>query len=134
MSANLFKAQGDVISVRCLVCNAKQNAGSNCIASRVELADGFLDRLKGLLGRTSLAQGEGILLSPCSSIHCFGMKFPIDVIFLDRNYYIVDLKGDMQPGSHASCRKARFVLELKAGEIEKHDLQIGQQLEFKQIG
>lgn len=117
-----------------LICLINRGLQVCTIGTRVELADGFFSRFKGLLGRTGLQEGEGILLSPCSSIHCFGMKFPIDVIFLDRNYNVVDLKRNMQPGSHASCRKARFVLELKAGEIEKHKLQIGQQLEFKQIG
>ncbi|NMC27672.1 MAG: DUF192 domain-containing protein [Syntrophomonadaceae bacterium] len=116
-----------------LICEIKQGLRVGTIGSRVELANGFFTRFRGLLGRTGLAEGEGMLLSPCSSIHCFGMKFPIDVIFLDHNYYIVDLERDMQPGSHASCRKARFVLELKAGEIEKHNLQIGQQLEFSPI-
>jgi len=114
-----------------LDCKVSVGEDKISIGSRIKLADGFLVRLKGLLGRRGLSEGEGMLLSPCSSIHCFGMKFPIDVIFLDRNYNIVDLKRDMRPGSHASCKKARYVLELKAGEIEKHNLQIGQQLEFK---
>ncbi|MEQ8235609.1 MAG: DUF192 domain-containing protein [Syntrophomonadaceae bacterium] len=120
--------------MKLLECKVSEGEPKIFVSSRVELANGFFTRLKGLLGRTGLAEGEGILLSPCSSIHCFGMKFPIDVIFLDRNYNIIDLKRDMRPGSHASCGKARFVLELKAGEIEKNELQIGQQLEFKQIG
>lgn len=111
-------------------CKVNRGDQTDFIGSRIELADRFIPRLKGLLGRGGLAEGEGMFLSPCSSIHCFGMKFPIDVIFLDRNYQVVGIRENMLPGSRASNSKARHVLELKAGEVERHSLKIGEQLEF----
>jgi len=98
------------------------------IAERIGLASGFFPRLRGLLGRKSLDEGEGLLLSPCSSIHCFGMRFPIDAIFLDKQYRVVAVHPDMKPGAMASHRQARYVLELKAGEAERHNLEVGEQL------
>lgn len=99
------------------------------IADQVELGKRFLRRLRGLLGRKSLAEGEGLLLSPCSSIHCFGMRFPIDAIFLDKQYRVVAVHPDMKPGAMASHRQARYVLELKAGDAERHGIEIGEQLQ-----
>jgi len=101
---------------------------SAVIGDNIEMADNFFSRLKGLLGRSGLYESEGLLLSPCSSIHCFGMRFPIDAIFLDKQYRVVAIHPNMKPGAMASHRQARYVLELKAGEAERHNLEVGEQL------
>ncbi|MEA4925957.1 MAG: DUF192 domain-containing protein [Syntrophomonadaceae bacterium] len=98
------------------------------IGSRIELARGFFSRLRGLLGRKGLDDGAGLLLSPCSSIHCWGMRFPIDAVFLDKEYQVVAIYPDMKPGSVASHRQARHVLELKAGAARQYDLETGDTL------
>ncbi len=101
------------------------------IAERIEVANGFFTRFKGLLGRKGLQEGEGLLLSPCSSIHCFGMQFPIDTVFLDKKYKVVDVCANLNPGSMASHHQARYVLELKAGEAERNKIEIGEQLSVR---
>lgn len=104
---------------------------SEPIGNQIEIADKFWPRFRGLLGRSGLNEGEGILLSPCSSIHCLGMKFSIDAIFLDKEYRVVAIHANMKPRAMASERKARHVLELKAGEAAKHNIQIGEQLRIE---
>jgi len=111
-----------------LCCQVFHADAKELIAERIEVAKGFFTRLRGLLGRKSLDKGEGLLLSPCSSIHCFGMRFAIDAIFLDSQYRVVNVHPDMQPGSMASHRQARYVLELKAGAAERNKIEIGEQL------
>ena len=101
------------------------------IGDRIETADSFWTRFRGLLGRSGLEEGEGLIISPCSSIHCFGMKFAIDAIFLDKDYRVVAVYPDMKPGAMASNRKARYVLELKAGEAARHNVQVGEQLRIE---
>lgn len=98
------------------------------IGTRIEVADKFWPRLCGLLGRKHLEAGEGLLLSRCSSIHCMGMRFAIDAIFLDRCYRVVDVRTHLQPGSIASHRHAHYVLELKAGEAQRNRIEIGESL------
>jgi len=56
------------------------------------------------------------------------MKFPIDAIFLDKDYRVVSIHPNMRPGAIASNRQARHVLELKAGEAVRHNIQVGEQL------
>lgn len=106
---------------------AKSGSPSN-IGDRIVVADSFWSRFRGLLGRSDLDEGEGLLISPCWSIHCFGMKFAIDAIFLDKDFRVVSIHPNMKPGAMASNRKARCVLELKAGEAARHNIQVGEPL------
>ena len=71
--------------------------------------------MRGLLGRSELRATEGILLRPASSIHTVGMKFAIDVVFLDRDLRVIRVAPEVPPWRAASCRRARVVLELAAG-------------------
>jgi hypothetical protein len=59
-------------------------ARTGAVVASAELADRSPERRRGLLGRDSLPPGRGLLLRPCGSVHTFGMRFPIDVVFLDR--------------------------------------------------
>ena len=112
-------------------CQIAQESQTKVIGNRIMVADGFLSRFKGLLGRTGLDEGEGLLISPCWSIHCIGMRFAIDAIFLDKQYRVVAIYPDLKPGAMASNRKARYVLELKAGEAARHDIQVGELLRIE---
>lgn len=106
------------------------NASKNIVlADKVIVANTFSLRLKGLLGRKSLEAGEGLLLYPCSSIHCFGMKFPIDAIFLDKDKKVLALYHWLEPGQTAKATRAKYVLELVAGS-SCFDVEIGDILEF----
>lgn len=109
-------------------CSAVTSHGLTSLGDRIETANSFWTRFRGLLGRSGLEEGEGLLISPCWSIHCIGMKFAIDVIFLDRNYQVISVYPNLKPGAMASNRKARYVLELKAGEVARHNIQVGEQL------
>jgi uncharacterized membrane protein (UPF0127 family) len=81
-----------------------------------------LRRMRGLLGRGSLPRGEGILLRPAASIHTFFMRFPIDVVFLDRELVVVGIDRDLRPWRASARKRAHSVLELAAGECERHGL------------
>lgn len=109
-------------------CQFYHDDARGLISNKIEVARGFFSRLRGLLGRKGLDKDEGLLLVPCSSIHCFGMRFSIDAIFLDKHYRVVAIHADMKPGTMASHRNARYVLELKAGEAKRHNIDTGEQL------
>lgn len=92
------------------------------------LADSFLTRLRGLLGRRELPPDEGLLINPCSSIHTWFMRFPIDVVFLDRDLRVVRLAADVRPWRLRWGRGARQVLELAAGEAAERRIEVGDRL------
>ncbi|HZC28919.1 MAG TPA: DUF192 domain-containing protein [Gaiellaceae bacterium] len=95
------------------------------VCERCVLADTALARMRGLLGRKMLPPGEGILLRPASSVHTAFMRFPIDVVFLDRENRIVRIAENVRPWRTAAARKARTVVELAAGQAERRGLQLG---------
>lgn len=99
------------------------------LARRCEVARTFLSRGRGLLGRSSLPEGSGLLIEPCSSIHMLFMRFPIDAIFVDRQGQVVALYPSLPPWQlYAGHRRARYVLELPAGVIAATQTAIGDQI------
>jgi uncharacterized membrane protein (UPF0127 family) len=98
------------------------------VCARAEVADSVFKRLRGLLGRASLAPGEGMLFRGESSIHSAFMRFRFDAVFLDRELRVVGLAEDIPPWRVRAARGARNILELGTGEISRTGLAIGDQL------
>ena len=89
------------------------------LGTRIGLADGWLGRLRGMLARPAPTSGEGLLLTPCRSVHMYGMRFPLDIVFLDANRAIVAAYRSLPPGSRTGWhRDAVHALELPAGTLE----------------
>ena len=84
-----------------------------------------LTRMRGLLGRRSLARGEGILLQPAGSIHTFFMRFAIEVVFRPAVLGVLGFFPPAPPWRTAAVRKARAVLELGAGEAARVGMRPG---------
>jgi len=99
---------------------------------KIELADNFLKRLRGLMFRRRLEAGNGLLLAPCNSVHMLFMRFAIDVIYLDENFCIKKIVRDLTPWLGISfCFGAWGALELPSGEAERLKLVIGQKFQRK---
>jgi uncharacterized membrane protein (UPF0127 family) len=97
------------------------------IAEFIEPAETFFTRLKGLMFREELSNDGGLYLHPCKSIHTFFMKFPIDVLYLDKEWKIVGMEEQLEPGKMGGHFKGvASVIELASGSIEKNDIQEGQ--------
>lgn len=92
----------------------------------IEVADNFLKRLRGLMGRKKLPQGHGLLIVPCNSVHMLFMKFPIDVIYVDENFVIKKIVKNLPTWSGLSiCFGANAAFEFSAGEAKHLNLQVG---------
>jgi uncharacterized membrane protein (UPF0127 family) len=85
------------------------------VCARCALAVRPWQRMKGLLGRASLAPGEGMLFRPAGSIHMAFMRFPIDAVFCDRDLVVLDVERDLLPWRVASRKGSKVVIELAAG-------------------
>jgi len=94
-----------------------------------ELAETFWARLRGLMGRSTLGEGEGLVLKGDSSIHSFFMRFPIDVVYADRAGCVVRLDLAMPPNRVGPLvRQAAYILELPVGVIQATGTSVGDQL------
>jgi len=80
------------------------------------VATGFRSRLRGLAWRHRSQAGPGLLIPRCSSVHTFGMRFELDVYFLDRGGRVLSVRRRVPPRRFLCCRGASAVLELPAGE------------------
>jgi len=103
------------------------NIGRNReLGTRVGLADGWLARLRGMLARPAPRSGEGLLLTPCRSVHMYGMRFSLDIAFLDAEGAVVATYRSLSPGSRTRWhRNAVHALELPAGTLDDSGTAIG---------
>lgn len=98
------------------------------LVQNLQVADTFWSRLKGLLGTASFPAGQGLLITPCRSIHMFGMRYAIDVVFLDRDFKVLKILHSLPPMATARCPGSRHVLELPGGTLAKIALSLSDQL------
>lgn len=101
------------------------------ILDDLQIADTFFARFRGLMGRPSIPENMGLMIAPCNSVHCFFMKFPIDVIFLDKEDRVVHISENMKPGSISPIvRKSYSVIEANATVFQKN-IKIGDNVKIQ---
>ncbi|MFJ7409813.1 DUF192 domain-containing protein [Streptomyces sp. NPDC098077] len=98
----------------------------------LRIAASYRARTKGLLGRDGI---EGaMMLTPCGSVHTFRMRFPIDVVYLDRKFTVLAVRT-MKPGRLGLPRlRARHVVEAEAGAMERWGVRPGMRVELRATG
>jgi len=101
------------------------------LADVVQIAGNFMTRLKGLIGRTGLESDEAFIIQPCKAVHTCFMSFPIDVIFLNNESYILSTMENMQPYSFSPIvTGSHMVIELPAGRLAATLTGVGHQLKL----
>lgn len=100
------------------------------VAKVADLANTSAKRRKGLLGRNALPDGHALWIVPCESVHTCFMKFPIDLVYLDRKHRVRKVARAVPPWRFSICLRAHSVLELPARTIARTNTQPGDQLEF----
>jgi uncharacterized protein len=101
-------------------------AGNRTIVERVRIADTHWTRLKGLLGTHGLDPNSGLWIVPCRQVHMFGMRYAIDVVFLDHDRAIVGLVPELKPWRVSpKISTAHSAIELPAGTIARCGLALG---------
>jgi uncharacterized membrane protein (UPF0127 family) len=101
------------------------------LAEDAVAADTVFSRLKGLLGRKAFIKGEALIITPCNSIHTFFMRFPIDVLFVDKNNKIVKVLAQLSPFRFSKLYwKSKTVVELPSGKINSTQTQYGDSLQL----
>ena len=95
------------------------------ICERCEIPESAFGRARGLLGRDGLDPGAGMLIDRAGSVHMFFMRFPIDVVFLDRDWRVVGLRHGLRPWRMAAARRAVAALELPAGTAAAAGIEAG---------
>lgn len=100
----------------------------DCLIPKANLTSTVFERMRGLLGSPQLKSGEALLIKPCSSVHTIGMKYPIDLAFMDKDWTIIKTVKNLKPWRMAACPAAHMVLELLSGSLDRLQLTHGLQL------
>jgi uncharacterized protein len=104
------------------------------LAQRTRVADSFVSRFCGLLFSPPLQNGEGLLIVPCNSIHMFGMKFALDVVFFNKDWSVVGIVEGIKPGQLSKMyRDAHSCVELPCGAIAESETQVGDKFEVLDV-
>lgn len=98
------------------------------LGDSVDVADSSETRRRGLLKHTGLRTGQGLWIVPCEGVHTFGMKFDIDVVFLNKKRKVLKIRKAMPKRRLALCLRAHSVVELPAGTLESSGTLPGDQL------
>ena len=101
------------------------------VAVQAAVADSWWSRLRGLIGRPEIKDGEGLLLSPCKAVHMYGVTYPIDVAFVDEHGVVVALYRELMPGARSRWHgRARCAVELPAGTLAATGTEVGDVLDW----
>jgi len=102
-------------------------------ARHVEYAENWRTRMRGLLGRTALGDDAAMLIRRCGAVHTIGMKFAIDLVFIDKVNRIVKIKKNVRPGHFCVWGgwHAAHVIESESAKLNLSKLKIGDTLEMQ---
>jgi uncharacterized membrane protein (UPF0127 family) len=107
------------------------NNSGRVLVGNLTVADSIFSRMKGLLGKKELSQGEGLWIRPCKGVHTFGMKFAIDVIILNRQQCVIAIKHELKPNRMTTIYPgAATVLELPVASARDAQLSVGDVINF----
>ena len=104
------------------------------LADAAEMADSGAKRRIGLLKHERLAPGEGLWIVPCESVHTFFMKFPIDLVYLDRKLKVRKVRAAVPAWRLSLCWSAHSVLELPAGMAARTGTAVGDVVAINKLG
>lgn len=129
--ANPYLNRHPIAALEGSVC-LRNRTRDSLLASQVTIANTYFPRLIGLLGKGPdwASADRGLWIIPCHGVHMLGMRFAIDVIFLDRSRTVVHLHENLRPWRVSRViRNARSVLELPVKTIATSHTQIGDEIE-----
>jgi uncharacterized membrane protein (UPF0127 family) len=104
------------------------------LAESLASAHDSQSRRKGWLGLARAPRNEAIWILPCEAIHCFFMHFPIDVVFLDRELRVLQVRRSVKPWRMAVCLKAYSVMEFAAGVVDTTGTVAGDKIVLQRTG
>jgi len=117
-------------NLRVLVRNQTRDT---ILGASVDVADTSEKRRTGLLKHAKLEPGDGLWIVPCESVHTFFMKFPIDLVYVDKRKKVRKVRSAVPAWRLSACLSAHSVVELPAGTVEQSKTQVGDELVFDRI-
>jgi uncharacterized protein len=118
---------------RASLARVRRGTDGAVVCEWCEIPESSFGRMRGLLGRSGLEPGTGMLIDAAPSVHMFFMRFPIDVVFLDRDRTVLRIVHGLRPWRVAGARRAVAALELPAGGAAEAGLKEGDVLALEEL-
>jgi len=109
-----------------------EEGAGRCLVPKVWRAASAWEKMRGLLGRPPLADGEGLLIESCAMVHTFGMHYRLDLAFLDAQGRVCKLVAGLPPARCTGSLGAGATLELAPGALDQLRLKVGDRLCWKE--
>jgi uncharacterized membrane protein (UPF0127 family) len=116
--------------LKVLVCNQTRDT---VLGEAIDVADTSAKRRTGLLQHQRLEPGHGLWISPCEAVHTFFMKFPIDLVYVDKRRRVRKVRNAVPAWRLSACLMAESVLELPAGTARQTGTVPGDELVFEKL-
>jgi len=107
-----------------------QEGEQEMVVDSARKTESLVDRTKGLLGAPELNHDEALWITPCNSIHTFGMNYYLDIVYVDRFRTVKKMVPQLSPRRASFCFGAKSVIELRAGTIATAGIKLGQRIEW----
>lgn len=105
--------------------------GMDIVGCRIRVAERWWQRAIGLLATPEQSVADGLWLEPCNSVHMFGMRYPIDVVYLTNQGTVMKIVHRLAPLRMSACFKAHSVVELRAGLAAKLGIVVGDEVRIR---
>ncbi len=109
----------------------KQLSFGHDIQLSIQITETFIERNRGLLALDELMEGQGLLITPCRSVHTFGMSYALDLIYLNKGLKIVKIVENILVNRMSFALFAHSTLELKSGEVQRLGIKVAMQASYE---
>ena len=116
-----------------MIYSVLNKSKNSLISQKAKMADSFFLRLLGLMFRKSIGKNEALIFKSAPSIHTFFMRFPIDIVFLDKNMKVIRICENLSPWRAVFCFGSAFTVELPPHRVLERPLNIGDILQITPI-
>jgi len=115
-----------------ILASIQRQSDSNVLFNQAKVTQTAWERLRGLLAYPPLNDNQALLITPCSSVHMFGMRYPLDIAYLTKTGEVIKTVACLKPMTISMCWGASTTLEMPANALSKYNIQKGDVLTWEE--
>jgi len=114
-----------------IFASIQRQSDSSVLFNQAKVTQTAWERLRGLLAYPRLDDNQALLITPCSSVHMFGMRYPLDIAYLNKAGEVIKTVASLRPLAISMCWGASATLEMPVNALSKHNIQKGDVLTWE---
>lgn len=114
-----------------ILATIQRQSDNNVLFDQTNITQTAWERLRGLLAYPRLEKNQALLITPCSSVHMFGMRYPLDIAYLNKRGEVIKTVSSLRPMAVSMCVGASATLEMPVDSLNKHNIKKGDVLTWE---